>query len=205
MTTKLDLLGQRFDRWLVIAPAPSNSAGQTRWMCRCDCGTERAVYTLNLRRNLSPSCGCKRKDNNRARLTTHGQRHSRAYGIWSGMIQRCHTPTNSSFDRYGGRGIKVCDRWRYSFAAFLEDMGQPAEGTSLDRVDNDGDYEPGNCRWATIAEQSSNRRDTRKIGYNGESLTLSEWSRRLGLHHMTISDRLKRGWPLDRALAPKRP
>lgn len=119
------------------------------------------------------------------------------------MIQRCHTPTNDSFARYGGRGIEVCEKWRHSFARFIEDMGHPGEGMSLDRIDNNGNYEPGNCRWATLAEQSSNRRDSRKIAYNGETLTLSEWSRRLGWHHMTISDRLRRGWPLDRALAPK--
>ena len=202
MTKKNDLLGQRFIRWTVIAEAAANTNGQSMWLCRCDCGTERAVLAMNLRRGLSPSCGCKRKDNNRERLTTHGLHGCRAYRIWVNMIQRCHSPQNPSFPRYGGRGVTVCDEWRGSFTAFIEDMGHPpSDDYSIDRIDNNGGYSAANCRWATAKEQCANRRSSRLITHNGETLPLVEWARRSGLHHMTISDRILRGWPLERALS----
>lgn len=201
MTKKLDLLGQRFTRWIVIAPAAADRHGRTRWLCRCDCGTERAVDAVNLRKGLSPSCGCKKKDNNRERLTTHGLSKTRLHRIWANMIQRCHSEQNPSYPRYGGRGISVCNEWRYSFEAFIRDMGHPPEGQSIDRVDNNRGYEPGNCRWATVKEQAANRRSSRLITHNGKTLPLIEWARMLGLHHMTISDRIARGWPLERALS----
>lgn len=117
------------------------------------------------------------------------------------MIQRCHSEQNPSFPRYGGRGIIVCEAWKASFEAFLKDMGHPPEGNSIDRIDNDRGYEPGNCRWATVKEQAGNRRSSRLITHNGKTLPITEWARLLGRHHMTISDRIARGWPLERALS----
>lgn len=123
------------------------------------------------------------------------------------MIQRCHTPTNTGYYKYGARGIQVCERWRNSFAAFFADMGEPPTNEhSLDRLDNNGNYEPGNCKWSTRREQCANRRNSWLITYNGETLPAAEWARRCGVGPMTIQYRIKKaGWPLDRALAPKRP
>lgn len=119
------------------------------------------------------------------------------------MIQRCTNPNATKFAEYGGRGIAICDRWRNSFEAFLADMGErPGSGFSIDRIDNDGNYEPGNCRWATDDIQSTNKRNNHLIEHDGVRLTLSEWARKIGVHRHTISNRLNAGLPIDQVLAP---
>ncbi len=125
-----------------------------------------------------------------------------AYSRWKGMLQRCYRPEVKDYPLYGARGITVCQRWRDDFLSFVEDMGQPPEGKTLDRIDSNGNYEPTNCRWATIEEQASNKRDTKKFTFNGESRTATEWARHLGLSKQLVINRLGRyGWPIDRALA----
>ena len=119
------------------------------------------------------------------------------------MRDRCNNPNEPSFHRYGGRGIKVCERWNSSFENFLADMGERPDGMTIDRADNDGDYEPGNCKWATRKEQSWNTRRNRYFELNGENLIMSEWARRLGTSTDTIDMRLKSGWPLEKALTQK--
>ena len=126
--------------------------------------------------------------------------------VWRAMIQRCTNPRDPRFDSYGGRGIKVCDRW-LTFENWLSDMGPrpPGKGPggraiySLDRKDNDGDYEPGNCRWSTMIEQGANMSRNRWLEFCGETLTLQQWSRRLGMNRMTIHRRLQKGWSIERA------
>jgi hypothetical protein len=123
------------------------------------------------------------------------------YQVWNGMIHRCYNPKRHQYPRYGGRGITVCDRWRHSHAAFLEDMGQrPTPKHTLDRIDNDGPYSPENCRWATHAEQRRNRPDCRYVTAFGETLTVTDWANRFGVARCTISDRLNLGWPAERAI-----
>ncbi len=117
------------------------------------------------------------------------------------MRSRCHYPGDVSFKNYGARGVNVCERWMNSFENFYADMGERPGGTSLERLDNDADYAPENCRWATREEQGANQRTNRLIEYNGETLSLSQWARRTGLSKHTISARIKRGWPVDKALA----
>lgn len=125
-------------------------------------------------------------------------RSRREYATWRNMLQRCERPESPDFSRYGGRGISVCERW-HSFAAFLADMGAKPEGMSIDRIDNDGNYEPGNCRWATKKEQGRNRRTNRKVTFNGETLTPAEWAERLGMSREVMHQRLKR-WSTEEAL-----
>ena len=122
------------------------------------------------------------------------------YCSWYNMIQRCTNRNNTHYDRYGGRGITVCDRWRH-YPFFLEDMGsKPSDKHTIERINNDGNYEPGNCRWATRAEQSRNTAQNRMVTYLGETLTLTEWAERLGVQQKVLAHRLDRGWPLERAL-----
>lgn len=122
-----------------------------------------------------------------------GGRASPEYKVWSSMKNRCHNPNDQHFSHYGGRGIKVCDRWRGSFQNFIGDMGsRPSTGHSVEREDNNGNYEPGNCRWATQAEQNANRRDSVRIKHNGEELCLEHWARRLGIDRMTLRYRARR-------------
>jgi hypothetical protein len=118
------------------------------------------------------------------------------------MIERCYNPHHIAYANYGGRGIGVCRKWRYSFENFIEDMGERPPGMTLDRIDNDHDYGPGNCRWATRAQQALNTRQNRFLSLNGKTQTVREWANELGMRYQTLHIRLWRGWPLDRALKP---
>lgn len=128
----------------------------------------------------------------------HGMHLSVEYSAWHTMKQRCNSKAHKAYPLYGGRGIKVCDEWNDSFESFYEHMGpRPSDKHTLDRIDNEKGYEPGNCRWVTMLEQSSNRRSNRKITFNGETLTVAEWARRIGTSRQTIRSRIESGWRLE--------
>ena len=198
-----DLTGQRFGRWAVLAEAEARN-GKRRWVVRCDCGAERVSFERPLVVGESQSCGCLRREllaAPRKHGATTGGQTAPEYHSWRCMIARCYYSKDRYFDNYGGRGITVCDRWRLSYAAFREDMGQRPPGCTLDRVNVDGPYEPGNCRWATPREQGIHRTDNRMITVNGDARTLTEWSEHTGLAVSTIWRRLRRGWSAERAIA----
>jgi len=163
----VNLIGQRFGRLLVTAPAAAighGAARKTQWACRCDCGALLEVRTGHLKNGNTRSCGCLHVETSAAacvRRTKHGRARSPEYAAYHAMLQRCTNARHKSFADYGGRGIAVCARWQESFENFLADMGERPDGMSLDRIDNDRGYEPGNCRWATDAVQVQNRRSTR--------------------------------------------
>lgn len=175
-TTPVDLIGRAFGRWTVLERSPRKHR-RVFWRCRCACGSLREVEGSNLRQGLSRSCGCLRDEAGRARCSnpaTHpALKHGHArnvssvttpeYSAWDHAKHRCFKSTAPEFPDYGGRGITMCPEWRASFERFYADMGpRPGPGYSLDRIDNDGSYEPGNCRWATAKEQASHRRPMRK-------------------------------------------
>jgi len=176
------------------------------WLCRCECGSERVINGIVLRDERSRSCGCLKSEVTTARSTKHGHSSNThltpTYHSWVGMMQRCTNPNSRAYADYGGRGIKVCARWR-AFANFLEDMGEKPLGLSLDRLDNDRAYGPNNCRWATAIEQARNKRSSRVIEFGGRRLVLSEWAAILGLNQSSLSERIKR-WGLERALTTPR-
>lgn len=131
---------------------------------------------------------------------TRERERSSTHHTWTNMVARCTNPNRPDYRYYGGRGIEVCEAWRDSFAAFLADMGEKPEGRSLDRIDNEVGYEPGNCRWATKHQQMQNTRATRLITFAGQTMGLNAWAKRVGINKQSLSDRLRRGWPLEKAL-----
>ena len=196
MPAKIDMVGKRFGRWIVVSENGCRVNG-IFWNCLCDCGNSGIVSGMVLRDGRSKSCGCLMKEQAKARMTTHGHSFTRTYSIWSGMVNRCANPSQPSYKEYGGRGIKVCKKWR-RFSGFLADMGDAPEGKTLDRIDNDKGYSKKNCRWSTGHEQAMNRR-VRKIQWRGETHTIGQWALILGVDRSNLHHRLLRGWTIEEA------
>lgn len=199
---KMDVLaGLVFGRLTATTKCEIRGRRRTYWLCHCLCGEDKWVISDALKTGATRSCGCL---NDEARRTPkHGgtinAKHTPEYATWHSMKQRCTNPTNRRFNRYGGRGIVVCPQWMNSFPRFLADMGPRPLSTSLDRIDNDGNYSPDNCRWAANILQSRNTSRNRFFTLNGETLCLADWSKRTGIAHATLHHRLKI-WSVERAL-----
>lgn len=174
-----DLTGCKFGR-LTVVSRTENLGKQTVWYCICDCGNKCIVQAGSLKNGETRSCGCFHKEVLRKRQTTHGMHNTRTYKIWCSMIQRCTNPNCHSFEGYGGRNITVCDRWM-KFDNFYEDMGECPKGLTLERVLNNGNYEPENCIWATREDQGNNRRNNRLVEIDGRTQTIAQWSRELNI------------------------
>lgn len=189
-----DLTGRRFDRLEVIERDGSGKFGSARWKCRCDCGKELLLESSKLRDGKQKSCGCLRGE-------SHGMSESPEYQAWGAMIRRCHNPNSPNFKHYGGRGIRVCDEWRGSFTAFLQHVGgRPVPSMSIDRIDPNGHYEPGNVRWASRVEQNNNMRSNVIVEFGGERLTLAQAARKSGIGYALLSGRMRRGMTFEAAL-----
>ena len=194
-----DLSGQRFGRLQVIAQAANDSENRAVWRCRCDCGGTRDVKAANLMRGETRSCGClgreTRKRNGDKAGVAQAHPFSKSamlseYRTWEAMLARCYRPDAQGFANYGGRGIEVCVQWRESFEQFARDMGPRPAGHSIERKQNDGNYEPDNCRWATRIEQANNRRTNRRISVDGQTMTVAQWARHLGVSCHVIHTRI---------------
>ena len=196
-----DLTGSKFGSLTVVRLAPKEGRGR-RWECRCDCDATTAVLAGNLLNGNTTSCGCR---GSRAsigdRTRTHGSTNAAEYNVWCKMRARCLSASSDQYQYYGGRGISICVRWS-EFASFLADMGKrPSRRHTLDRIDTNGNYEPGNCRWADSETQSNNRRNNRKITYDGRSQTVGQWARELGMMYGTLWARLEKyGWDVRSAI-----
>lgn len=191
-------IGETFNRLTVVGPAPSR--GGARWQCRCVCGNELSVRRRFVLSGGTQSCGCLRDEKSRARRLKHDKSGTREYRSWAAAKTRCYNPRQRAWPDYGGRGITMCDDWRNSFEAFLRDMGPCPEGHSIDRIDVNGNYEPGNCRWAPDEIQANNKTNNRILELNGERHTVQEWARIKGVPRERINARLKRGWTVADAL-----
>lgn len=197
-----DLVGLRFGRLIVAAREPNRpGTSDAIWLCHCDCGKSNIVRASHLKSGDVGSCGCLVRERVSAAKTTHGMDRTKTYYAWSSIKQRCRNPLNAGYSAYGGRGVDVCDRWHDSFEAFLDDMGVAPIGSSIDRIDNDRGYEPGNCHWATAQQQGSNKRNNVLITALGETHTLSEWVVITGIAKSTIHSRLSLGWSNDDAVS----
>jgi hypothetical protein len=203
MPPKVDLTGQKFGLLKVVEEAGRSNAGKVLWRCVCQCGNEVTVVGGDLRSGRTASCGCGIVKATVARSRTHGQSGTRLYRIWCAMVTRTTNPNSERYADYGGRGITMCPEWRTSFEAFVRDMGSTyADGLTIDRIDVNGNYEPGNCRWATYAEQSRNTRRSRRLTFRGQTKTVAEWNELLGLKPGVVLSRIDEcGWSVDRALS----
>lgn len=184
---------KRYGRMTIISDAGKNKWGYKMVECLCDCGNRRIVSLYDLKRSHTTSCGCLRIDKLRADNTTHGLSKTPTHNSWRAMLERCNRPAHQFYLYYGGRGIAVCKRWM-TFENFLADMGLKPKGKSLDRIDPNGNYEPGNCRWATSKEQARNVSNIRTITHNGKTQTIAAWADDLGVKVCTLHMRLFRGW-----------
>lgn len=199
-----EIIGNKFGTLTAIRPTgEKDNRGKNLWLARCDCGNEVTRPTAELKR--ASCCGQKcpfRPIGNK----THNLSASPTYFTWKGMIQRCTNLKDPSYQRYGGAGIKVCQRWLL-FENFLSDMGERPEGTTLDRKNSKGNYEPSNCRWATQAEQATNKRSNKRYEFQGERLTIPEWAKLYRMNEATLQARVGRhGWTIEKALtAPIKP
>lgn len=204
---RYNLIGRRFGRLVVKSASENSPVGKqgrtiTEWNCVCDCGKVSKVASNSLLQGNTRSCGCLAVEVQRKIHTTHGATTGgiiREYRIWSNMKNRCSNPKSNRFHRYGGRGIKVCQRWM-KFENFLNDMGRCPDGLTLERKDNNKGYEPSNCKWATKMEQANNMMANRILSNGGTSKTLAQWARETGIGYGAIYARLKRGWSIGRAL-----
>lgn len=197
----MDLTGHIYGRLTVLSYEGKKDLHSV-WGCRCSCGKIVSVRLNSLRRGDVKSCGCLRDQQNTERLTKHNESNkTKEYNTWSSMKQRCTNKTEVAYKNYGGRGIIICEGWLNSYENFLADMGRaPSPQHSIERINNNGNYEPGNCRWATIDEQQNNRRNNVHIKYLGISKTIPQWSREVGLSVPVIIGRLKRHWSVHDAL-----
>ena len=199
-------LGTVFGRWVTIHEGflfqTPTGLREKRVLCRCACGTEKDVLYAILKKGGSRSCGCLRDELASVRFAKHRLCATPEYVVWAGVLSRCNCPNAGSYRNYGGRGISVCAEWKSDFTTFLSDMGQrPGPKYQIDRIDVNGNYSPENCRWVTATVNGNNRRNNVRYTFEGESLTASEWARRIGIPLKTLGWRLKAGWELSRALS----
>lgn len=189
MSAFINRVGLKYGRLLVVKRGPQKQVGNNRgkivtWECVCECGKHINVQANNLASGNTNSCGCFKIENTKNQNTKHGMTETRIFGTWSDIIKRCTNPKDKFFHIYGGRGIKVCERWLNSFENFYADMGEkPTPKHSIDRIDSNGDYSPENCRWATATEQVRNRSNTLKIPWFDGMIPLSSACEILGLEY----------------------
>lgn len=197
-----DLSNQKFGKLLVVKKSYSKN-NKVYWECLCDCGKTTLVHTSNLRCKRVKSCGCFKIEKLIDRSSTHKQRHTKLYEVWKTIKQRCYNKNNISYKNYGGRGITICDEWLKDYSSFYNWSMQNGykEGLTIDQINNNGNYEPSNCRWTTRLIQCNNTRANRFITINNETKTLAEWCRFYKISYNLVKQReAKCKWDIIKAI-----
>lgn len=195
-----NLIGRKFGRLTVLGLSEKQSGRKSYWVCECDCGNKKLVRSDVLKRGQVQSCGCMKKEQDQVNFkrTTHGDAHrgsvERLWHTWQGIKKRTSNPKDKAYFRYGGRGITMCDEWRESYSTFKEWALQNgyADNLTIERIDNNGNYEPSNCRWATIEEQCNNRRTNVLVEWDGKTQNIKQWSEEKGIPYRVLHDRYHR-------------
>lgn len=201
----VDIAGRKFNLLTAISISEKRKYG-VYWLCQCDCGNQKVILGQHLKSGGTKSCGCHNKRVASANNLKHGhsltgKTQTIEYKSWLDMKARCTNPNSKYYYNYGGRGITICDRWLNSFEAFLEDMGmKPTKKHTLERTNNEGDYNKYNCIWATRKVQNRNTRANHYIEYGGRKLSMAEWAETIGINYGTLRSRINRGWSTERAL-----
>ena len=206
----IDITGQRFGRLVVLRRNGSDKDSKPVWECRCDCGAITNVrgYVLKRKKRPTRSCGCLARETattTMKRRIKHGQsrrnKHTQLYRRWITIKQRCYDKSHMSYKNYGGRGVRMCEKWRDDFEAFAAYIGDPPEkGATIDRLDVDKNYEPGNIKWATRKEQANNRRNNNVLSFNGIEMTVTQWAEELNILPVTLFSRIRLDWDVERIL-----
>lgn len=207
MAVVKDLTGQRFGRLVVLKQDGKTNNGNAKWFCQCDCGNTKSIASYALRRGNTRSCGCLQSERSKTASITHGEAKTRLYKIWAGIKTRCYNQNQVyEYSKYGKRGIKMCEEWKNSYECFRDwaFTNGYKDNLTIDRIDYTGNYEPSNCRWATMKQQSNNRSSNHRLTFCGITKTVSEWSDITGLPNSTILHRIERGWNVqDTLLTPR--
>jgi hypothetical protein len=202
MTKLVDLTGRVYGR-LTVLRRDGKLYGKAAWECSCTCGEVLQVCGNDLKSGNKASCGCLKRDVTKLKNYSHGLTETAEYKTWCKMKSRCNVESDISFPNYGGRGIMVCPQWERSFETFFADMGPKPEGDySIERMNSDGDYEPGNCKWATRKEQNRNKRNTHYVEYEGKSIAIVDLAEKFNIPYGRLYKRLTRfNWTVERAVA----
>lgn len=202
MPREIAMIGKKYNRLFVVSVASRLNGRPYKMNCICDCGTKKEVNYGAILTGASKSCGCLKKEHLIKYNFKHGYGGTKIHDTWKAMIDRCFNPKNKNFNRYGGRGIIVCNEWLI-FDNFLHDMGEPQKHLSIDRIDNNGNYSKDNCRWATHTQQERNKSTNAIFTHNGKTMCMKEWAEYIGINYSTLANRLYRGWTFDRAIIKK--
>jgi hypothetical protein len=210
MNKPMDIIGKKFNRLTVLEFVGTDKYGNTKFLCECDCGNRKVLLGSKVKGGRTKSCGCLHSETARNNTKKHLSSHTKLYSVYAHILSRCFCKTNKNYHNYGGRGITVCEEWadkEKGFDKFKEwayqngyDENAKFGNCTIDRINNDGNYEPSNCRWADIKTQANNKRQNHLITFNGKTQNVTQWATELGFTNSTLFNRIRKGWSVEETL-----